>query len=121
MSKNYNELITTNFPVKEDFYVGMYIQTIGNSKTVYEILNVLVYFNEFNIKTVNELIIKPSHRILDDNYIGTGRIVLSNLREITDYYDNQSISNFDRVCETIYTDQLNIIIKRNKKIKSLGI
>lgn len=119
---NYNEKITTGLISEEDIFIGKYIQSIANSNTIYKIVKTDPNAIASNGDLVYELEILPTHRILDIKYFGKGSILLSNLEDIDySYGDTQHIMDFKRICETIYTDELNIDVKRERKLNSLGI
>ncbi len=119
---NYNEKITTGLISEEDIYIGKYIQSIGNSNTIYKIVKTDPHAIASNGDSVYELEILPTHRILDTNYIGSGNILLYNLEDIDySYVDTQHIMDLNHICETLYTDELNIDVKRERKLNSLGI
>lgn len=120
MDTNYNEKITTNLISKEDIFIGKYIQTFGNNSTIYKIVGIDPNAIASNGESIFEVEILPTHRILDVNYIGTNSILLHNLEEF-EYYSTQHIYDFDKMCETLYTDELNIDVKRERKLNSLGI
>lgn len=119
---NYNEKITTGLISEEDIFIGKYIQSIGNSNTIYKIVKTDPNAIASNGDSVYELEILPTHRILDIKYFGERSDILYNLEDI-DYSsgDTQHIMDLKRICETIYTDELNIDVKREKKLNSLGI
>ncbi len=119
---NYNEKITTGLISEEDIFIGKYIQSIGNSNTIYKIVKTDPNAIASNGEYVYELEIIATHRILDTNYIGKGSILLYNLEDIDcSYGDTQHIMDLNRICETLYTDELNIDVKRERKLNSLGI
>ena len=113
---NYNEKITTGLISEEDIFIGKYIQSIANSNTIYKIVKT----DPNAIASNGDLKILPTHRILDIKYFGKGSILLSNLEDIYTL-DTQHIMDLKLICETIYTDELNIDVKRERKLNSLGI
>ena len=117
---NYNEKITTGLISEEDIFIGKYIQSIVNSNTIYKIVKTDPNAIASNGDLVYELEILPTHRILDIKYFGKGSILLSNLEDIYTL-DTQHIMDLKLICETIYTDELDIDVKREKKLNSLGI
>lgn len=119
---NYNEKITTGLISEKDIFIGKYIQSIGNSNTIYKIVKADPNAIASNGDSVYELEILPTHRILDIKFFGESSDLLYNLEDInTSYLDTQHIMDLKRICETIYTDELNIDVKREKKLNSLGI
>lgn len=118
---NYNEKITTGLISEEDIFIGKYIQSIGNSNTIYKIVKTDPNAIASNGDSVYELEILPTHRILDIKFFGESSDLLYNLEDINDYSGTQHIMDLKRICETIYTDELNIDVKREKKLNSLGI
>jgi hypothetical protein len=98
--KNYNEKITTNLVDYNHLYLGFYVQSYANSDTIYKV-------TEDNSRGV---FLVASHKIINNNY----------LTKI-----DEPVTTIDAVCgnwcETIYTDILNVVHVRNRKLKELGI
>jgi hypothetical protein len=103
--KNYNEEITTKLLTKDDLYIGKYIQTFGNTDHIYKIVN--IYDSEVEVAA--------SHVLSGYN---DDHDTIYDLEDID--YKSTQFCDFD-ICETLYTDKLNVEVIREKKLELLGI
>lgn len=96
---NHNEAITTNLVDYHSLYNGLYVQSYGNTDTIYK-----VYYDDTKLTYL-----KASHIIINDTIVEL------------DCLGTNVVAGNSNWCETIYTDRMNIVRIRTNKLEELGI
>lgn len=120
MGNNNNHLITTKVLSIEDLHIGKYVQTFGNADHIYQIVDI----------RENDMDLRASHIFKGRNIeiyhfeliiqMDNGCDISDIIQEV-DYKYDQPFDDFDSLCETIITEELNIDVKRSRKLELLGI
>lgn len=103
-NSNYNESVTVRVLSRNELYIGRYVQSFGNTTFIYKIVAI----------SNDKLELESAYRMWNGVF------------ELDTEYDNTQFTyeftyDFDRLCETVHTQELNIDTIRDNKLNLLGI
>jgi hypothetical protein len=99
-NSNYNESVTVRVLSRNELYIGRYVQSFGNTTFIYKIVAI----------SNDKLELESAYRMWN------GVFELD-----TEYENTQYLYDFNRLCETVHTQELNIDTIRDNKLNLLGI
>jgi hypothetical protein len=99
-NSNYNESVTVRVLSRNELYIGRYVQSFGNTTFIYKIVAI----------SNDKLELESAYRMWN------GVFELD-----TEYENTQYLYDFNRLCETVHTQELNIDTIRDRKLNLLGV